>query len=100
REAVNIAPVGVHDVDLAVAVAVADEHDPAVGRPGGQFVGCCVVRQPRLPSPVGVHDVDLGVAIARAHERDAAPVPWERGSWSPPTWLLKFSTFDPSAFMA
>ena len=67
------APVGVHDVDLAVAVAVADEEDLSpVGRPGR---ACCRWRRgesdaPRevpLPASVGVHDVHV------AHDVDTRP---------------------------
>src|SRR5439155_16242404 len=59
-----VAAIGVHRVDLVVAVAVAHEDDRiAIGRPGGFPVGGGVVRNVDLAAAVGVHGVDLDVVV-------------------------------------
>ena len=64
-------PVGVHHVDLGVAVAVARERDlGAVGRPGRFGVRGRVIREPHRVRAVGVHHVEFGVPVAVALEGD------------------------------
>src|SRR5207342_807302 len=59
REPSQPTSVGVHDVDLRVAITRAAKGDRAsVGRPGRLGVVCEAARQVPLPAPVGVHDVD------------------------------------------
>src|SRR5437660_3704610 len=67
--------VGVHDVDLHIAVALALERDPrAVRRPAGPIVRGRSVGEVRNARAVGVHDVDLLVPVAGAAEEDFRPV--------------------------
>ena len=68
-------PVGVHHVDLGVAVAVARERDlgPIRG-PGRTEVSGRSVGEPHRVRAVGLHHVDLGVPIAVALEGDLRPV--------------------------
>ncbi len=68
-----LAPVGVHDVELAVtSVADARERDAAaVGRPRRLVVERRVVGEVRLAGAVDAHHVDLAVAIAIGPEREA-----------------------------
>jgi dipeptidyl aminopeptidase/acylaminoacyl peptidase len=60
RQPLLSAAVGIHDVDLVVAIAVADEGDSLpVGRPRRIAVKRFVPSQPPLPGAVGVHDVHV-----------------------------------------
>ena len=79
RQPPLLAPVGVHDVDLVVAGAVAEEDDlPPVGRPGGvrselggnSRIAWPGFQQPPLPAPVRVDDVEPDVSTARSEEGD------------------------------
>ena len=75
RHVAQPAPVGVHDVDLGVAVASAHERElPPVARPARMAVARRLLGQVLLPAAVGVHHVDLGVAVASAHERELPSV--------------------------
>jgi hypothetical protein len=68
-----IGPVGVHDVELEISVALAGEGDaPAVRGIARDEVLGRVVGQIRLRRAVRPHVVDLVVAVAVAHEGDAA----------------------------
>src|SRR5207249_4442469 len=65
-------PIRVHDIDLFVAVAGADERDLlSVGRPGGRR-SRAVMGQLGHAAPVYVHYVDIEVAVAVAMEGDPA----------------------------
>src|SRR6266540_2328921 len=74
------AAVGIHHVDLVVAIAVAGEGQlAAVHAPACGLVIARAVGQPRHCAAIGVHEVDLGVAIAVGCERDALAV--GRDAW-------------------
>src|SRR5438034_1305116 len=67
--------VGVHHIDLEVAVAIRDEGDlRSVRRPIGVGIPGGGVGELGLPAPVGVHHIDLVVAVAVREERDLRPV--------------------------
>ena len=72
--------VGVHHVDLVVAVPVAREGDPpAVRGEGRSGIPRRVVGEAHLVRAVGVHHVDVVVAVPVAREGDPRPVGGEGG---------------------
>ena len=75
RQVALVRAVGVHDVDLVIAVAVGREGDAlAVRRPGRPVVDAVVVGQAADVAAVGVHDVNLQVADAAAAKGDLLAV--------------------------
>src|SRR5439155_863833 len=71
-QAVLVAPVGVHQVDLPAAVPRAREGDPgAVGGPHRlRILPRGALRQPDRDAPVGIGDIDRRLPILGARERD------------------------------
>ena len=70
-------PIRVHDIDLFVAVAGADERDLlSVGRPGGRR-SRAVMGQLGHPAPVYVHHVDVSVTVERDLSAIGRPGPRE-----------------------
>src|SRR5262249_54814073 len=66
--------VGIHSVNLIVAVAVGSESDPAVAAECGNYIECCVVSETRLVTSVRTHDINFMIAIAIRFESDKAIV--------------------------
>jgi len=69
-------PIGVHHVDLGVAVPVRGEGDlTATRRPGGtKEVAAAMVGEVSVTQPIGVHHVDFGVVVLLESEGDPATV--------------------------
>ena len=65
RQTSRITAVGIHHVNLPVAIALRRKRDlRAIGRPGGPEVGGTVLRQSLGVRAVGVDHVDFRVAVA------------------------------------
>src|SRR5688500_11900769 len=76
-QAYRIAAVGIHDVNLHIAIAVAVERDALPVRgPFGMMVHRVVEGEAPWVAPVGVHHVNLQALAQSAAEGDPSSVGW------------------------
>ena len=96
----NVAAIGIHRVNLEVAVDLTMKSDPITsGRPGWLRVQPGEGRQAHWFAAVSIHDVDLGVAVAVASKAMRSAFGDQSGFVSAAAFVVSRMGAAPSAFI-